>query len=111
MLKLDKPFKIESKKDAKIVKQKQKALTPSVDGVAINPTAYNPNGALYLLTASYNSNGAGAVTIDAGSTAVSPTCDTTLNRWTCAAQDGVIPNVVIVHYMGHFAKKGHANQI
>ncbi|HEX3640794.1 MAG TPA: hypothetical protein VHV10_05850, partial [Ktedonobacteraceae bacterium] len=104
-------FTIESKKDAKIVKQKQKALTPSVDGIAINPTAYNPNGALYLLTASYNSNGAGKVTIDAGSTAVRPTCDTTINRWTCAAQDGVIPNVVIVRHMGNFAKKDKGNQI
>src|SRR5205807_1707561 len=111
MLKLDKPFKIESKKDAKIVKQKQKALTPSVDGIAINPTAYNPNGALYLPTASYNSNGAGPVTIDAGSTANRPTCDLTINRWTCAAQDGVIPNVVIVRHMGNFAKVKDKNQI
>ena len=66
-------------------------------GAALNPTNYDPNGALYLPSISLT-----AADIEAGSTTTYPICDSN-HRWICeSGSGGATPYVVVYQYEGNF---------
>ncbi|HEX3642946.1 MAG TPA: hypothetical protein VHV10_16805 [Ktedonobacteraceae bacterium] len=75
------------------------------EGIATNPTAYDPNGAFYLPTTKLSKRD-----IEAGSTKTRPTCGAN-NRWVCATDGGVIPNVVIYDFQGNFVEQKKKHEV
>jgi hypothetical protein len=77
----------------------------SLKGVAINPTAYDPNGAVYVPTTFLYTGD-----ILPRSTQNRPVCGSN-NRWSCANSNGSTPNLVVYQAEGNFVIQKGQRQI
>ncbi|HEX3641682.1 MAG TPA: hypothetical protein VHV10_10355, partial [Ktedonobacteraceae bacterium] len=80
-------------------------ITASMKGIAINPTAYDPAGAIYLPTTFLT-----VADIEATSTKQWPTCAQN-HRWSCPDDNGTTPSVVVYTYRGDFDWENEQYQV